>query len=66
MQYQVNEYQRANGELRFRCVVAGLGRNKNTWDSCHGRSAAFAHAKRLNADPHKPAWAVYRAEPQFS
>jgi hypothetical protein len=35
---------------RFVAVVAGLGRNRGTWDSSHSRSAAYRHARRLNRE----------------
>ena len=33
-------------------AVAGMGRNRGTWDSEHSRSAAYRHARTLRqADP---------------
>lgn len=34
-------------ELAFIGVVSGMGKNRNTWDSGHSRSAAYRHAKDL-------------------
>lgn len=44
----------------FVAVVSGMGRNRGTWDSEHGRSAAYTHAAQLRKD--QPGF-VYRVEP---
>ena len=44
--YQVAQYQ--NGI--FVCIVSGMGKNRNTWDSVHSRSAAYRHARKLRAE----------------
>lgn len=33
----------------FVAVVAGLGRNKGTWDATHSKATAKRHAKVLNS-----------------
>jgi len=36
----------------FIAVMAGMGRNAGTWDTQHGRSQAYAHARKLRqTDP---------------
>jgi hypothetical protein len=42
--YQVIRYE----EGRIVGVMAGLGRNRGTWDSSHSKSAAYRHARQLN------------------
>lgn len=44
----------------FIAVVAGLGRNKNTWDATHSKATAKRHAKTLNSAA--PAGIVYTVE----
>lgn len=31
----------------FKGVIAGMGKNKGTWDTCHSRSAAYRIRKQL-------------------
>ncbi len=45
-EYKVVEYQ--NG--KFSAVISGMGKNKNTWDSCHSRSAGYRHAAILRKE----------------
>ena len=44
--YEVNRYK----DGRFVGTMAGLGRNKGTWDSSHSKSAAYRHARELNQE----------------
>ena len=44
--YEVNRYK----DGRFVGAMAGLGRNKGTWDSSHSRSAACHYARQLNRE----------------
>ena len=44
--FQVARYQ--NGV--FVCIVSGLGKNRGTWDSVHGRTAAYRHARKLREE----------------
>ena len=54
--YVVVKYSQGN---EFISIVAGMGRNKNTWDTNHGRRTAQRHAKALRAeDPQH----IYRVE----
>ena len=46
MRYQVAQYR--NGI--FDGVLSGLGKNRGTWDSTHGRSCAYRHAKDLASE----------------
>jgi len=46
MQYQVAQYR--NGV--FHAILSGMGRNRGTLDSRHGRSAAYRHARELRAE----------------
>ena len=42
--YEVAKYSPDGAYL---CAVAGMGRNRGTWDSDHSRSAAYHHARTL-------------------
>lgn len=55
--YQVVQY---TGD-KFDAVVAGMGRNRGTWDAEHPRRSAQRHARRLRLDP-KRAGLTYRVE----
>lgn len=32
-------------------AVAGMGKNRGTWDTTHSRSAAYRHLRSLRLDP---------------
>ena len=42
--YCIVEYT-STGE--FKGVIAGMGKNKGTWDACHSRSSAYRIRKQL-------------------
>ena len=46
MKYEVGQYR--NG--LFEGVISGMGKNRGTWDTTHGRSAAYRHARELRAE----------------
>lgn len=46
--YFVVMYRKDTGKIVG--TVAGLGRNKNTWDSHHSRRTATKYARQLNAE----------------
>lgn len=54
--YSVVAYEQG----RFIGVMSGMGRNRGTWDSTHGRSSAYRHAGRLRIE--RPAQ-TFRVEP---
>lgn len=56
--YQVIKRYADSGALI--AVVAGLGRNKNTWDAAHSKVTANRHAKILNSSA--PAGVIYTVE----
>jgi hypothetical protein len=51
-EYQVAEYvHRENPrQLAFVGIVAGMGKNRGTWDTSHGRSAAYKHCAQLRKE----------------
>lgn len=42
----------------FLGIISGMGRNRGTWDSAHGRSTAYRHAAALRAKDTSSRFAV--------
>ncbi len=34
----------------FVSIISGMGRNRGTWNSCHGRTQAYAWARKCRTD----------------
>lgn len=59
--YYVAMYLKETG--KFLGTVAGLGRNRNTWDANHSKRTANKYARLLNRDNSLNNRYIYKVEP---
>jgi hypothetical protein len=64
-EYTVGEYKLVNGEYNFVSTLAGLGRNKGTWDVSHSKRTAQRLVRELNRAQSKPRDIKYYADERF-